>query len=109
MDAAPTRLPGMDNMSIFRFLFLPAFVFPHLLSICMAGEDPPQRARPANCVAEEELKDVNLVVRQQAATFDAMRQKTKPRFVWNQCDMLWIEHDEAGKAGFAMNRAYKDG
>ncbi len=31
--------------------------------------------------------------------------KTKPRFIWNERDMLWIVHDEHGKPGFAMNHA----
>jgi hypothetical protein len=32
--------------------------------------------------------------------------RTKPQFVWNKQDMLWIMHDDAGNPVFAMNRAY---
>lgn len=58
-------------------------------------------------VPRDNVIDPRLTVRQKAETFDALVKKVRPRFVWNDCDMLWIEHDGAGKPTFAMNRAYR--
>ncbi|MGA2233219.1 MAG: hypothetical protein ABSH22_20140 [Tepidisphaeraceae bacterium] len=47
-----------------------------------------------------------LIIRRQAEDFDAMVRQTKPDFVWNGADMLWITHDASGKPGFTMDHAY---
>jgi hypothetical protein len=65
-----------------------------------AGE-PPQ----AGVMAVDRLPD-QLKIRRQAASFDELVLRTKPQFVWNKQDMLWIMHDDAGNPVFAMNRAY---
>jgi hypothetical protein len=50
--------------------------------------------------------DSTLSISDRAQSLDLLVQQTNPKFVWKTRDMLWIAHDERGKVGFVMNRAY---
>ena len=47
-----------------------------------------------------------LIIRLQAADFDAIVHQAKPDFVWNGTHMLWITHDASGRPAFTMDHAY---
>jgi hypothetical protein len=46
-------------------------------------------------------------VRRKAGSLAELVRATKPAFVWNDADMLWIERDEHGRPRFSVNHAYE--
>lgn len=72
-----------------------------LVGAAVAGE-----RKPADVYERYATLDPHLTIHQKAPTLDALVKQVRPRFVWNDYDLLWVVHDEAGKVGFAMNRAY---
>jgi hypothetical protein len=91
----------MSKHSVFQLsilLFLPTLT-------ALADDVPNPAITQSSPTAVDKLDD-GLKTLQQAESFDALARLTKPKFVWRDRDMLWIIHDESGKVGFAMNRAY---
>ncbi len=54
------------------------------------------------------LKDIGLVIREQAATLQKLTAKTKPDFTFGNGgrDMMWVGQDEKGNPQFTLDRAY---
>jgi hypothetical protein len=98
-DSRPNRQEGAMTRPRFAFLIkLSLLIFAR---VTVAVDEPPRPAQPSGEVYAEELKD--LKIRQQAETLDLLVGKTNPRFVWNGGDMLWVEHNEAGKVMLPKN------
>lgn len=47
-----------------------------------------------------------LSIRVEADSLKALIQKTKPNFVWNGRDMMWVENDKNGQPEFILDEAY---
>jgi hypothetical protein len=77
-----------------------------LPTMAALADDVPTPAIAQPSVTAVDKLDEGLKIGQQAESFDALVRVTKPKFVWRDRDMLWITHDESGKVGFMMNRAY---
>lgn len=45
-------------------------------------------------------------VRAEAGSWEALVEKVKPTFIWNDLDMMWIAGGEAGQPVFTMDRAH---
>jgi hypothetical protein len=46
-------------------------------------------------------------VRRKAGSLAELVRTTRPTFVWNDSDMLWVERDDQGKPRFSLNHAYE--
>jgi hypothetical protein len=76
-------------------LILPFSLIAFAFQSALADLDPQANGLPGG-----------LIIRRQAKDFDTMVRQTKPDFVWNGTDMLWITQDASGKLGFTMDHAY---
>jgi hypothetical protein len=72
----------------------------------VAGDDISAASAAGPRVAAIDKLDSTLSISDRAQSLDLLVRQTKPKFVWRTRDMLWIAHDERGKVGFVMNRAY---